>query len=78
MQNVYLLEQLAAQHRAKRRAEAKHERLVAVARSTGRQSPVLRDPARMAAAFVCWCSARLAAAVGVHMSKRRASCRECQ
>jgi hypothetical protein len=31
MQNVYLLEQLAAQHRAKRRAEAEHERLVAVA-----------------------------------------------
>jgi len=28
---VYLLEQLAAQHRAKRRAEAEHERLVAVA-----------------------------------------------
>ena len=77
MQNVYLMEQLAAQRRAEWLAEAERQRLAAAARFASRTPSVRREPAGMAAAFVFWCSARLAAPFGVQMSKRRESCREC-
>ena len=76
MQNEVLLEQLAAQRRAERQAEAEHERLAAAARSASGVPTIRCELATMAAAFVCWCVARLAT-VGRQVSKRRESCPDC-
>ena len=61
MQNVYLMEQVAAQRRTERQREAGQQRLIVVARPATGQRFTWRGLAGAPAALACWLGGHVAA-----------------
>jgi hypothetical protein len=76
MQNMYLIEELAAQRRTQRLAEAERQRLAKSAAASIPQMPIPRRFAESFAARICWFSRRIPGRYMVPLISECLPCRE--